>query len=113
MRPLVFIALVGSFSLMWMAHTDPDVVVAQNLLCSLKQDSVDHGLGDAELLGDALHGDASDAIGVDGLDALMLLAGITATSPTSAQALAVELRGSEVRGSHPKRKRSSPRQKTL
>ena len=28
-RPLVFVALVGSFSLMWMAHTDRDVVVAQ------------------------------------------------------------------------------------
>jgi quercetin dioxygenase-like cupin family protein len=28
-RPLVFVALVGSFSLTWMAHTDPDVVVAQ------------------------------------------------------------------------------------
>ena len=28
-RPLVFLALVGSFSLIWMAHTDPDVVVAQ------------------------------------------------------------------------------------
>src|SRR6267378_4660688 len=28
-RPLVFTALVGSLSLMWMAHTDPDVVVAQ------------------------------------------------------------------------------------
>src|SRR5437667_10602688 len=29
-RPLVFTALVGSFSLMWMAHTDPDVVGAQS-----------------------------------------------------------------------------------
>ena len=28
-RPLVFVALVASFSLMWMAHTDRDVVVAQ------------------------------------------------------------------------------------
>src|SRR6266571_6250102 len=28
-RPLVFVALAGSFALMWMAHTDPDVVVAQ------------------------------------------------------------------------------------
>ena len=28
-RPLVFVALVGSFSLTWMAHTDPDVIVAQ------------------------------------------------------------------------------------
>ena len=28
-RPVVFVALVGSFSLMWMSHTDPDVVVAQ------------------------------------------------------------------------------------
>ena len=28
-RPLVFVALVGSFFLMWMAHTDRDAVVAQ------------------------------------------------------------------------------------
>jgi len=28
-RPLVFVALAGSCSLLWMAHTDPDVVVAQ------------------------------------------------------------------------------------
>jgi len=28
-RPLVFVALVGSFSLMWILHTDPDVVAAQ------------------------------------------------------------------------------------
>ena len=28
-RPIVFVALVGSFSLIWMTHTDPDVVVAQ------------------------------------------------------------------------------------
>ena len=28
-RPIVFVALVVSFSLIWMVHTDPDVVVAQ------------------------------------------------------------------------------------
>ncbi len=28
-RPLVFVALVASFCLIWLAHTDPDVVVAQ------------------------------------------------------------------------------------
>ena len=28
-RPLVFAVLVGSFCLLWMAHTDQDVVVAQ------------------------------------------------------------------------------------
>ena len=28
-RPVVFGALVGSFFLMWVSHTDPDVVVAQ------------------------------------------------------------------------------------
>ena len=28
-RPLVFVSLVVSFCLMWMAHTDRDVVVAQ------------------------------------------------------------------------------------
>lgn len=28
-RPLVLVAIAGSFSLMWMTHTDPDVAVAQ------------------------------------------------------------------------------------
>ena len=28
-RPVVIVAIAGSFSLMWMSHTDPDVVVAQ------------------------------------------------------------------------------------
>jgi hypothetical protein len=69
-RPFVFIALAGSFSLMWMAHTDPDVVVAQTRkpIVMTRIYTGSDGLSHAEEVEMKLNGNATEMIKATGVE---------------------------------------------
>ena len=69
-RPLVFTALVGSLSLMWMAHTDPDVVVAQTRkpIMMTRIYTGPDGLSHAEDIEMKLNGNATEMIKATGVE---------------------------------------------
>ena len=69
-RPLVFVALVGSFSLMWMAHTDRDVVVAQTRkpIMMTRIYTGPDGLSHAEEIEMKLTGNATEMIKATGVE---------------------------------------------
>src|SRR4029077_2223366 len=69
-RPFVFIALVGSFSLMWMAHTDSDVVIAQTrkpIMMTRIYTGAD-GLSHAEEVEMKLNGNATEMMKATGIE---------------------------------------------
>ena len=69
-RPLVFVALVSSFFLMWMAHTDRDVVVAQarKPIMMTRIYTGPDGLSHAEEIEMKLTGDATEMIKATGVE---------------------------------------------
>src|SRR5260370_31114950 len=69
-RPLLFVALVGSFSLMWMAHTDPDVVGAQTRkpIMMTRIYTGPDGLSHAEEIEMKLNGNATEMIKATGVE---------------------------------------------
>src|ERR1700740_3494854 len=69
-RPFVFIILAGSFSLMWMAHTDPDVVVAQTRkpIMMTRIYTGSDGLSHAEEVEMKLNGNATEMIKATGVE---------------------------------------------
>ena len=69
-RPLVFVSLVVSFCLMWMAHTDRDVVVAQTrkpIMMTRIYTGAD-GLSHAEEVEMKLNGNATEMIKATGVE---------------------------------------------
>ena len=69
-RPLVFLVLTGSFCLVWMAHTDPDVVVAQGrkpIMMTRIYTGAD-GLSHAEEVEMKLNGNASEMFKATGVE---------------------------------------------
>jgi hypothetical protein len=69
-RPLVFVFLAGSFFLLWMAHTDPDVVVAQThkpIMMTRIYTGAD-GLSHAEEVEMKLNGNASEMFKATGVE---------------------------------------------
>ena len=69
-RPLVFVALVGSFFLMWMKHTDRDVVVAQTRkpIMMTRIYTGPDGLSHAEEIEMKLTGNATEMIKATGVE---------------------------------------------
>ena len=69
-RPLVFVALVGSFFLMWMTHTDRDVVVAQTRkpIMMTRIYTGPDGLSHAEEVEMKLNGNATEMIKATGVE---------------------------------------------
>ena len=69
-RPFVFIALVGSFSLIWLAHTDPDVVVAQTRkpIMMTRIYTGPDGLSHAEEVEMKLNGNATEMMKATGVE---------------------------------------------
>lgn len=69
-RPLLFVALVGSFALTWMAHTDPDVVVAQTRkpIMMTRIYTGPDGLSHAEEIEMKLNGNATEMIKATGVE---------------------------------------------
>ena len=69
-RPLVLVALVGTFSLMWMAHTDPDVVVAQTRkpIMMTRIYTGPDGLSHAEQVEMKLNGNATEMMKATGVE---------------------------------------------
>ena len=69
-RPLVLVVLTGSFCLMWMAHTDPDVVVAQTrkpIMMTRVYTGAD-GLSHAEVVEMKLNGNATEMFKATGVE---------------------------------------------
>ena len=69
-RPLVFVALVSSFFLMWMTHTDRDVVVAQTRkpIMMTRIYTGPDGLSHAEEVEMKLNGNATEMIKATGVE---------------------------------------------
>ena len=69
-RPLMVFALVGSFFLMWMAHTDRDVVVAQTRkpIMMTRIYTGPYGLSHAEEIEMKLTGNATEMIKATGVE---------------------------------------------
>jgi quercetin dioxygenase-like cupin family protein len=69
-RLLVFIALTSVFALMWMAHTDPDVVVAQTRkpIMMTRIYTGSDGLSHAEEVEMKLNGNASEMFKATGVE---------------------------------------------
>ena len=69
-RPFVFVVLAGLFCLLWMAHTDPDVVVAQThkpIMMTRIYTGAD-GLSHAEEVEMKLNGNASEMFKATGVE---------------------------------------------
>src|SRR5438552_17054674 len=69
-RLLIFVALVSSFFLMWMTHTDQDLVVAQTrkpIMMTRIYTGAD-GLSDAEEVEMKLNGNATEMIKATGVE---------------------------------------------
>lgn len=69
-RPLVFVALVSSFFMMWMTHTDRDVVVAQTRkpIMMTRIYTGPDGLSHAEEVEMKLNGNATEMIKATGVE---------------------------------------------
>ena len=69
-RPLVLVVLTGSFCLMWMAHTDPDVVVAQTRkpITMTRIYTGADGLSHAEVVEMKLNGNATEMFKATGVE---------------------------------------------
>ena len=69
-RPLVFVALVSSFFLMWMTHTDRDVVVAQTRkpIMMTRIYTGPDGLSHAEEVEMKLNGNATEMMKATGVE---------------------------------------------
>jgi quercetin dioxygenase-like cupin family protein len=69
-RPFAFVVLVGSFCLMWMAHTDPDVVVAQTRkpIMMTRIYTGSDGLSHAEEVEMKLNGNATEMMKATGVE---------------------------------------------
>lgn len=70
-RPLVFVILVGSFCLVWMAHTDPDVAAAQTARKPIMMTRIytgADGLSHAEEVEMKLNGNATEMMKATGVE---------------------------------------------
>jgi quercetin dioxygenase-like cupin family protein len=69
-RPLVFVVVVASFSLMWMTHTDPDVFAAQTRkpIMMTRIYTGPDGLSHAEEIEMKLNGNATEMIKATGVE---------------------------------------------